>query len=351
MSRVGRRIAPAMLGAILATGLAGVPAPTPVRAATASCDTVALTSPAPLTVAVTVAGCGDAMSLPMVQATLFERRSGRAVRVWSSSMTPGPAAVVDGTFDVLAAGWYDLSVYTAVAVPPADSTQTAEVLVADGGLVTLATPYVGFRTGALGSSWPASLFWTRIGSTKASKYQVQRSLDGGAFTYLASTTAASLNVPVAPGHAYQYRVRGINAGGKAGPWRVSDPLGPRAGQENTAGFVFGGTWATSSSSRFWGGHAQTASTAGRSATLTFWGEALALVMSTGPTRGSFRVYVDGVYKRTVSTYASATAHHRIVYSVWWPEYGQHSIKLVVAGTAGHPRIDLDGVLMMDLNVR
>jgi hypothetical protein len=259
---------------------------------------------------------------------------------------PNPLTIVDETFSVPAAGWYDLQVDNEPLIG-GQSYQTAEVSVADGGKVTITVPYAGFKIGALSSYWGATLHWARLGSTAVRKYQVQRSVDGAAFAYLATTTSPSLSTTVRAGHRYQFRVRGVSTAGTVGPWRTSDVLAPRGAQESTAGFVFGGAWPTSTSSLYWGGHTRTASVAGRTATLNFSGESIAVVASTGPTRGSFRVYVDGVYRTTVSTYRSATAHRQIVYSVWWPAWGSHTIQLKVVGSSGHPRVDLDGVMILD----
>jgi hypothetical protein len=330
---------------VLAGGLLAV-APSATVASSTGCDTVTATSPAPLQVHVTVAGCGDSSGPFMASVTLAERRSGRIVHGWSTAPAAGPLTIADETIAVPASGWYDLQVNNQPLLG-AQNYQTAEVLVADGGKITITAPYAGFRIGTLSANWGATLRWARIGTASVLKYQVQRSLDGAAFAYLAATKLPSLATTVRAGHRYQYRVRAVATSGVAGPWRLSDVLAPRGAQENTAGFVFGGSWATSTSSLYWGGHTKTASVAGRTATLTFSGEGIAIVASTGHTRGSFRVYVDGVYRTTVSTYRATTAHRQIVYSVWWSGWGNHTIQLKVVGTSGHPRVDLDGVMILD----
>ncbi len=71
-----------------------------------------------------------------------------------------------------------------------------------------------------------------------------------------------------------------------------------------------------------------------------------LVMHKGPDRGKFQVYVNGVLKGTVDTYA-ATNQPRMV--VWQTALGGASasnstIKIVNLATPGRPRIDLDAVL-------
>ena len=63
-------------------------------------------------------------------------------------------------------------------------------------------------------------------------------------------------------------------------------------------------------------------------------------------RGSFKVYVDGVYRGTISTYSTTTKYRQLVYQFSWAAPGTHKIKIVVSGTSGHPRVDLDAFVVL-----
>ena len=63
-------------------------------------------------------------------------------------------------------------------------------------------------------------------------------------------------------------------------------------------------------------------------------------------RGSFKVYVDGVLKAWVSTYSTTTKFRQVVYQYSWPTAGTHNIKIVVGGTLGHPRVDVDAFVVL-----
>ena len=63
-------------------------------------------------------------------------------------------------------------------------------------------------------------------------------------------------------------------------------------------------------------------------------------------RGSFKVYVDGVYRAKISTYSTTTRYRQLVYQFSWSVPGTHKIKIVVVGTAGHPRVDLDAFVVL-----
>jgi hypothetical protein len=121
---------------------------------------------------------------------------------------------------------------------------------------------------------------------------------------------------------------------------------PRGINDGSARLDYGGTWREVEHGSYWGDSAHTASRAGRDVRLSFTGGGAAIVAALGPTRGSFRVYVDGELRRTVKTHAGSTAYRQVVYTVQWPEIGEHRIRLVVVGTDGHPRVDLDGILVL-----
>ena len=73
----------------------------------------------------------------------------------------------------------------------------------------------------------------------------------------------------------------------------------------------------------------------------FSGEGVAWVSSKSLTRGQAEVYVDGLLVKTVDLHASTTIHRRVVFSQKWDTFGAHSIAIVVLGTLGHPRVDVD----------
>jgi hypothetical protein len=111
--------------------------------------------------------------------------------------------------------------------------------------------------------------------------------------------------------------------------------------------VYTGTWSTATSTSYSGGSVRWASTAGRYATFTATlARSIAFVTTKASSRGSFRVYVDDVYKGTVSAYSPTTKFRQIVYQYSWSAPGTHKIKIYVVGTAGHPRVDVDAFVVL-----
>ena len=96
-----------------------------------------------------------------------------------------------------------------------------------------------------------------------------------------------------------------------------------------------------------GGSTKYSSTACASATFTATGaRAIAIVVTRALTRGSFKVYVDGVLRGTVSSYGSPTNYRRLIYQVSWPTAGTHRVRVVISGTLRHPRVDLDAFIVL-----
>ena len=89
-----------------------------------------------------------------------------------------------------------------------------------------------------------------------------------------------------------------------------------------------------------------AKTAGRSVSYTFTGRSIALVTSKSASRGKVKIYVNGVYQTTVDTYRSATQYRAVVWQKSWSTSGTRTIKLVVSGTSGRPRVDLDAFVVV-----
>jgi hypothetical protein len=112
-------------------------------------------------------------------------------------------------------------------------------------------------------------------------------------------------------------------------------------QQNSTGVTWSGSWHTVSTSKASGGSLRYATAAGASATFRFSGSSVAWVAARGTSRGSARVYVDGVYEKILSLRASTSAYRSIVFARNWSTVGTHTIKIVVVGTAGHPRVDVD----------
>jgi subtilisin family serine protease len=213
------------------------------------------------------------------------------------------------------------------ALPPAAATQLKSIL----GASTVSTRI----------SWPAAT----DPSTAIAGYQLARSVDGGTWSTATSTSAAVRTTSASQtlGHAYVYRVRARDLVGNWGDWARGPTVTGVLVQDRSTAVAYGGPWA-----RVWSKYASDrtrtwTSTAGARARTTFSGRGIAIAGQTSSTRGSAAVYVDGVYRTTIS-FRSSVNHERVVlFSTTFTTLGTHTIELRATGSG---RIDLDTFVIL-----
>ena len=180
-----------------------------------------------------------------------------------------------------------------------------------------------------------------------SAYGVGLQIDGGAWgTYVGATTARTTERAVKFGHAYMFRVRARDGTGNWGPWANGPLIRPALYQESSARLTFSKSWKTSKSSSASGGKTKQSSKKGATARFTFTGRAYALVAPKSSGRGKVKLYVDGVFKSTIDLHRSKGLARVLVATGSWATAGTHTVKLVVVGTRGHPRVDVDGFVVL-----
>jgi hypothetical protein len=189
-------------------------------------------------------------------------------------------------------------------------------------------------------SWGAS---TDAGSGIA-RYQLSTNISGLGWDRPATVAGTSVVRSLDVLTSFQYRVRSVDFAGNVSAWVTGPTFIPAVKQQTSATFTTG--WSTSTSSRYSGGSVKYSSSAGKYAQFSFTGRSVAFVTTKAASRGSVKIYLDGVYKRTISTYRSSTLFRQIVYQFAWPTAGSHKIRFVVVGTSGHPRVDVDAILYL-----
>jgi subtilisin len=190
-------------------------------------------------------------------------------------------------------------------------------------------------------TWPAATDPT----SPIAGYDLQRSVNGGVWTAVASTAATVRSVATTHtfGAHYQYRVRARDGAGNWGAWAAGPIATGSLVQDRSTAVAYTGTWTKSLYSLASGGSTTYAKAAGSKARLTFSGRAVGIVAPVGTTRGSATVYVDGVYKATVSFRASSGKSRLVMYATSFATLGTHTITLRVSGTG---RVDLDAFIIL-----
>jgi GH25 family lysozyme M1 (1,4-beta-N-acetylmuramidase) len=225
-------------------------------------------------------------------------------------------------------------------------TTRVSLVVADGIPPTIMVPTMALEAGGtVGTSTvPVLTRWSGSDPSGIAGYGLQRSIDGGKTwaTAVTSTTATSLWQSLPAGTLAVQRLRATDGLGNTTAWLS----GPKAsvlmtGQSGSA-IHYTGTWRTQVTTSALGGNYLYSTSAGATVTYSFTGSSIGWVATIGPNRGSARIYVDGVYLRTISLYAARYHFRHVVWTRNWAAAVPHTLKIVVVGTAGHPVVDVDG---------
>lgn len=290
-----------------ASGVTGLAATDFVRTGTSTGCVVNAPTGGPATYSVTVTGC----SAGTVGMTL------RTYSVLDASLVAGPplAAAVSVGID-----------------------RTAPVA---------AAPRASFVTGASinagTTSLPVVVTWSATdgGGAGLASYDLARSVDGAAFVVIATgLTSPTFSTTQGSGHRYRYEARARDRAGNVGSWAAGSTLYPVLVQQTTTAVRLSGVWTTWYVSGYSGGSARASATASAAISYTFSGRAIAVVASRDPRYGQFRVYIDGAYVATIDTLASVHQDRVVVFSRGL-SWATHTIKLVVLGTSGRPRVVVD----------
>jgi gametolysin peptidase M11 len=227
---------------------------------------------------------------------------------------------------------------------PAEAA-TSNTLLIDRTAPATKKPAVQLREGATlaGSSVPVRLVLggTDAGSGIAS-FEIARSIDGGAYaTFVPATASTLVSTMVSPSHSYRFRVRSRDRAGNVSAWVEGLLVKSALVQESSTAITYRGTWYTGKSTSFSGGAVRYATSSTATATYTVTGRGVALVTTMAAGRGKLKVYVDGVYVRTIDLYASSASFRALAFTHTFVAYGTHTVKLVNVAPSGRPRADLD----------
>jgi len=186
-------------------------------------------------------------------------------------------------------------------------------------------------------AWPAAT--DDLSGVKS--YIVQRSLNGAAFATLTSATARSYKRTMAFGTPTRFQLFGRDRAGNVGAGAIGPTVKASLFQDGTSAARYTGSWSTVSVSGASGGRLHRSSRAGATVVFQTTARAIAIVARRGPLNGKARIFVDGVDRGTINLYRTSYQARVVVFSTSWATTASHRVKLVVLGTAGHARVDID----------
>ena len=273
--------------------------------------------------------------------------TGATVEYGANPTTDTTAALTVSTPTTTPTGTYPLTI-TGVADGLVRTTKV-NLVVSDGIAPTLTGPTTLMSNGGtLGTTTvPVRIGWTATDPSGISSSALQRSVNGAAWTTTLSKTtalAASSSIPIG-GKASQ-RVRATDKKANTSSWQTGAPVRASVYQQTSSAVTWTGTWRTAGWSSASGGTVRYATSRNASATFRFTGSSVAWVAAKGTARGGAWVYVDGKFATSVNLYAKTGQSRTIVFARNWSTVGTHTVKIVVAGTAGHARIDVDAFVRL-----
>jgi subtilisin family serine protease len=199
---------------------------------------------------------------------------------------------------------------------------------------------------SLRATWPAAT----DASDAIVRYEVERSVNGGAFGSTLATSGATRSATfsgLAFYATYQFRVRAQDSDGDWSAWVVSSAaLTPTLISDRYSLVTYRGTWSRYASTPSTNGGITSSRVAGSTAKFRFTGRTIAIIAPTTATRGRARIYIDGVYKTTIDLRTSTTLYRRVVYVGNWSASGTRTIEMRVEGTSGRPTVSLDGYIVL-----
>lgn len=232
---------------------------------------------------------------------------------------------------------------------PSSQVNAPSVLI-DRRAPVAATPKVTLRTGgSLASTSKTagllanlSLAGTDPGGAGIRGFDVRRSVDGGSYARIATgVLSKGLAVTLTPGRSYRFQVRAIDRAGNVGSWVSSATVRAYLPQQTYTAIRWKGTWRLGTSTGYSAGTDRFATAAGASVTYSFTGRAIGWVTTLGPDRGAAKVYLDGRLVATIDTNSASLVFRRVAFARTWGSSGYHTLRIVVVGTAGRARVDVD----------
>jgi subtilisin family serine protease len=272
----------------------------------------------------------------------------------ASPHVAGIAAVLGGQVPGLLGSPTDLKARILAAAKPGQHTtgktltgdiaSAANVLDSTDPTAFAPNSYAFVTGGTLGSTIKTRVGWPAATDdlSGVASYALRQSVNGAAWTTVtAGTMSRSIDRSLSFSKGYRFRVRAHDRAGNTGDYVDGPQVTPKLTQQNGTGLTYSGTWTTRTSSSASGGSTRYATKANAWVQFTFTGRAVAVIAPKGSSRGTIRVYIDGTSVGTVSAYRSSSQSKVVLFARSWSSSGSHKVKLLVLGTSGHPRFDID----------
>ncbi len=185
---------------------------------------------------------------------------------------------------------------------------------------------------------------TDAGSGVAS-YKLQVSTNGGAYktVTLPHATTKSIDRVLTTNDHYRFRVRATDKEGNVSSYKYGPTLTPARASQESGNVVYVGSWGKKSTTKALNGSTRYATSNTRSATYSFTGYDVGLIVSRYTSSGKAQILVDGVLIKTVDLDTTSTAYRRLVFARHFSVSGPHTLQVRPVGDG---RVDIDGFVVL-----
>jgi serine protease len=229
----------------------------------------------------------------------------------------------------------------AIAALPGTTTGSAPTVSAPTHELITAT--------TVGTTLPVRVRWTASDSDGIAATTLSMRVNSGAWVNqtLASTTSSSKTLFLTRGARYEFAVQAQDSKGNWSAWSYGSAFRGDSYEENQyATYGPAANWTRTAWAPASGGNLTLASVRGSTATFSFTGRSVAWVGTRATNRGQASIYIDGVFKQTIDLYSATTLAQQSIIAYAWPTSGTHTIQVVVEGTTGRPKIDIDAFVRL-----
>lgn len=197
-------------------------------------------------------------------------------------------------------------------------------------------PDVTLRTGTVHpAAVPVKLSWQASDAVGLSSVRAT-----APFRATFGPSTRSWNTSAKPGAKTTWRLQAVDLAGNAitapvirTPTLVAEARGKRSGK-----------WSKAAGGSHLGRAALASSAKNASLSWTFTGRSVALLAMKSKTSGKMHVYLDGKKAGTVNLKSGTTAYRQAVWTKSWSNAKKHTVKIVVVGTKGSPKVTTDGIV-------
>jgi hypothetical protein len=203
---------------------------------------------------------------------------------------------------------------------------------------------------------PVSVDWLGYDGGGISKWELQRSADGGAsFSNVTLSSPAARNALVwlpAGSSGYQFRVRATDSSGNSSGWALGPIFKASVEDEASSSITYSGTWSSGSAVGAWGGTVRRSNIAGAKAVykVPIGTRAVTWLVPKGPDQGIAEVWLDGSKIATIDHYSpTAIPRRHLLVRSPNPLKG-HTLEIRVRGTKNSAStgsfISVDGIVSL-----